>query len=104
MGFVDLRADLLALLAGAFIVTSQGSILAMTRQKKKRGRRVAVSASDAEALDCANEVCHAQEILAQGTSAQTQVRKYDEELAAGKDKQSGRLADRRNSLRSVKYL
>ena len=60
----------------------------MTHQKKKRGRRVAVSASDAEALDCANEVCHAQEILAQGTSAQTQVRKYDEELAAGKDKQT----------------
>ena len=45
-------------------------------------------AIDAEALDCANEVHHAQEILARGTSAQSQVRIYDEALAAGKDKQT----------------
>ena len=45
-------------------------------------------AIDAEALDCANEVRHAQETLARGTSAQTQVRIYDQALAAGKDKQT----------------
>ena len=45
-------------------------------------------AIDAKALGCANEVHHAQEILARGTSAQTQVRIYDEALGAGKDKQT----------------
>ena len=45
-------------------------------------------AIDAETLSCANEVRHAQEILARGTSAQTQVRIYDEALAAGKNKQT----------------
>jgi carboxylate-amine ligase len=45
-------------------------------------------APDAEALGCADEVRHARDILARGTSAQTQIRIYDKTIAAGEDKQT----------------
>lgn len=43
-------------------------------------------APDAEALGCADEVRHAREILARGTSAQEQIRIHDDALAGGADK------------------
>jgi carboxylate-amine ligase len=45
-------------------------------------------ALDAEALGCAEEVRHAREIVARGTSAQTQVKIYEQALANGDDKQT----------------
>jgi len=40
-------------------------------------------APDAEALGCADEVRHAREILARGTSAQRQIKIYDQAMAGG---------------------
>ena len=45
-------------------------------------------APDAEALGCAGEVRHARQILARGTSAQSQVRIYEEALAEGMERQA----------------
>ncbi|MBT3532762.1 MAG: carboxylate-amine ligase [Rhodospirillaceae bacterium] len=45
-------------------------------------------APDAEALGCAEEVRHARQILARGTSAQSQVRIYEEALAEGMERQA----------------
>lgn len=43
-------------------------------------------APDAEALGCADEVCQARKILARGTSAQKQIRIYDQAMAGGATK------------------
>ena len=50
------------------------------------GEIIDMVAPDAEALGCAEEVHHAREILARGTSAQYQIRIHDEALAGGADK------------------
>ncbi|TAD88794.1 MAG: carboxylate-amine ligase [Alphaproteobacteria bacterium] len=52
-----------------------------------------LTAPDAEALDCVAEVAHARTILADGTSADRQLRVYHAALAAG--------ADRAEALRAV---
>ena len=43
---------------------------------------------DAEALGCADEVGHALRIMARGTSAQSQIRIYEEAVAAGAERQA----------------
>ncbi len=49
---------------------------------------IALTAEDAERLDCVAEVARARDILAQGTSAQRQVALYDAAVANGSDKQA----------------